>query len=233
MLFTLDQVTKVFKTKKSSITALDAISLKFTAGDFVALCGPSGSGKTTLLNVIGGLEKPTSGKIILDDQELSSLKPKQKADLRFSEIGFIFQDFKLMPALNITENIELGMTIGARKLQRNKKQIKEETDHIIDVLGLRPWVSHRPDELSAGQKQRVAIARALVKRPTLILADEPTANLDDENSLQIIQIMKKLNDTLESICIISTHDARIISSCEQLLMIDEGRIDEGRSSFNR
>ncbi len=230
MLLELASVSKVFKTRKSTITALDNVSIKIDSNRFMALSGPSGSGKTTLLNIIGGLDKPTSGQIIFKEKPLYNYTANERADFRFKEIGFVFQGYNLMPNLNIKENLMLGLLVGNRKLHIQKEEAKRRCEEIIEYLNLGKWVFHLPAQLSGGQKQRVAIGRALVKRPSLILADEPTANLDEENSMIILNYLKDLNKKFNTAIILSTHDSYILNSTQDIVKIIEGKIYEKGSS---
>lgn len=217
-------ISKVFSMADGDIRALADINLKFNDNEFAVLAGASGCGKTTLLNIIGCLDAPSSGRLMVDDIDVSTLSRKQLAWLRYEKIGFIFQSFNLIPTLNIKDNILLGLAVGRRKLRRPLSSYQEEFEEIIELVGLQRWLKHRPFELSGGQQQRVAIARALIKKPRLLLADEPTANLDSENSAAIIDLMQNLNAKLKNSCIISTHDLKVQEKASRLISLSDGRV---------
>jgi putative ABC transport system ATP-binding protein len=189
----------------------------------LCVVGPSGSGKTTLLNLIGCLDAPTSGEVRLFDQyDVSRLNDNKATKLRRDSIGFIFQTFNLIPVLNVYENIEFPLIIQGIKQQERKERV----DHLIDDVGLREFISHKPDELSGGQRQRIAVARALVTNPKLVLADEPTANLDKENGHNILEIMKQMNEEHKTTFIFSTHDQRVMEEAKRTVVLSDGRVEK-------
>lgn len=220
----LKEVCKIYHVGDNTVHALDHINLAVSEGSYMAICGPSGSGKTTFLNIVGGLDVPTGGTVLLNGTDYSRYTSRQRADFRFTEIGFIFQSFNLVPTLNVFDNIYLGVSIGAKKLRRDDRELIKEIYEMIDYLGLSRWVRHRPDQLSGGQRQRVAIARALVKHPSLVLADEPTASLDSENSDIILGFLRKLHDRYGTTCIISTHDKQVMNHVDEIVRIEDGVI---------
>lgn len=223
---------------KVIVKAVDEASFSIEKGDFAAISGPSGSGKSTLLNMIGLIDLPTAGKIVLDgtdiyesvklslDMNLNAALDKKLTQLRRKNIGFIFQTFNLIPVLNVRENIELPLTLGKTNATEtmNKNELDEWIDFLVDTVGLSNWSSHKPSELSGGQRQRVAIARALVTKAPVILADEPTANLDSKNGDQILALMKKLNEELKTTFIFSTHDSKIVEMSNHVIKIADGKI---------
>lgn len=223
---------------KVVVKAVDNASFKIEKGEFAAISGPSGSGKSTLLNMIGLIDLPTDGTLLLNgldiykDTKLSiNTKLNVKLDnaltvLRRQNIGFIFQTFNLIPVLNVRENIELPLTLGSTIASEtmSKKELAQWIDYLIDTVGLSSWKNHKPSELSGGQRQRVAIARALVTKAPIILADEPTANLDSKNGSQILELMKKLNKELETTFVFSTHDSKIVEMSDHVIKISDGKI---------
>lgn len=226
----LRNACKTYHVGDNIVHALDHVNLAVPEGSYMAICGPSGSGKTTFLNIVGGLDVPTKGAVLLNGTDYSRYTSRQRADFRFTEIGFIFQSFNLVPTLNVFDNIYLGVSIGAKKLRRNDKETTKEIHEMIDYLGLSRWMRHRPDQLSGGQRQRVAIARALVKHPSLVLADEPTASLDHENSDIILGFLRKLHDRYGTTCIISTHDKRVMDHVDEIVQIEDGKTKGGAPS---
>jgi len=219
------------------VPALQDISFTINAGEFACLSGPSGSGKSTLLNIIGLIDLPTSGKVILNGKNIyegielkDGMKLKSKldaglTDMRRQELGFIFQNFNLVPVLTVEENISLPLKLGESRVvkEMSPEQKKEWVDFLIETVGLTQWKKHKPSELSGGQRQRVAVARALVTKAGIILADEPTANLDQKNGDQILELMKKLNEELGTTFIFSTHDAKIVNMCNHVIRIMDGK----------
>ena len=201
--------------------ALNKVNLSFAAGEFTGLIGPSGSGKTTLLNVIGSLDMPTSGSAEVLGKKIEKLSPQQAADLRNFEIGFIFQTFNLLPVYTIYENIEFPLLLQPQiKATQRKKLVLQA----LEWVGLTDRAKSMPRQLSGGQCQRVAIARAIVKKPRLVLADEPTANLDKHNSAKIMEIMLKLNKELKTTFIFSTHDEKVIKHLRRKIMLEDGKV---------
>ncbi len=220
MLLEVRGVTKDYRLGKTSIHALRGIDLSVEAGDFVSVVGPSGCGKTTLLNIIGCIDKPSSGKIFLDGLDVSTFDDNGEADTRLARIGFIFQSFNLVGVLDVRENIEFPLILAkVPKAERARR-----VDRLIELVELGEFVRHKPDELSGGQRQRVAIARALVNRPSLVIADEPTANLDSATSTTIMEAMKALNEEEKVTFIFSTHNELIERYAKRILLIRDGII---------
>lgn len=224
---TLKGITKEYNQGKLSVKALRGIDFQAEAGEFLSIAGPSGSGKTTLLNLIGCLDTPTSGSITLEGKELAKLTKDQLAGIRRERLGFIFQAYNLIPVLTAFENVafplEMLRTYSA-------KDVKERVERILAEVGLQDYAHHKPNELSGGQQQRVAIARALVKEPAMILADEPTANLDSENGEAILNLMWELNQSKGTTFIFSTHDPMVMNFAKRLVKLKDGKIvsDERR-----
>jgi len=226
-LLELKEVKKIYKQGKIEVPALRGIDLTVERGEFTTIFGPSGSGKTTLLNMIGCLDTPTEGEIKLDGDEVSKLSQKQLAMVRRYNIGFIFQAYNLIPVLTAYENVEFAIRLINHTTEL---QIKERVLKILEEVGLKGLENRRPNELSGGEKQRVAIARALVKEPKLILADEPTANLDSKTAADVIDIMRKMNKELKTTFIFSTHDPAVMKHANRLINLKDGIIsaDERR-----
>ena len=217
----IDHVYKDYLLGEQKVQALKDITLSIEPGVFLAIAGPSGSGKTTLLNLIGCIDTPSSGKIYINDQDVSGRTPDQLADLRNRTIGFIFQTFNLLPVLSAAENVEYPL------LQRSDvtaAERKKRVAYFLDIVGLSKYAHHRPNQLSGGQRQRVAIARALAIRPAIVLADEPTANLDHKTGEEILNLMKQINRSFKTTFIFSTHDKRVIAKADRLVRIDDGEI---------
>jgi len=217
----VEHVSKDYLLGGQNVQALNDITLSVEPGVFMAIAGPSGSGKTTLLNLIGCIDKPSSGKIFINDQDVSGQTPDQLADLRARSIGFIFQTFNLLPVLSAAENVEYPL------LQRDDVSAQDRQARVayfLDIVGLGAYASHRPNQLSGGQRQRVAIARALAIQPSIVLADEPTANLDSATGQEILQLMKLINRHLNTTFIFSTHDRRVMSLADRLVKIEDGVI---------
>jgi len=212
-------VSKTYRLGKVTVTALDGVSLAVKAGEFLAVAGPSGSGKTTLLNLIGCLDTPTSGQVAIDGEAISGLSPGRRADLRARKLGFVFQTFNLIPVLTAWENVEYPLL-----LQRGRGDVAARVRAALEHVGLADRARHRPPELSGGQQQRVAIARALVTEPALVLADEPTANLDSRTGHEIIELMRRLNRERGTTFVFSTHDPRIVNVADRVLEISDGRL---------
>ncbi len=236
----LRNVSKIYQMEKVAVKAVDNVSFTIEAGNFCAISGPSGSGKSTLLNLIGLTDLPSAGSVILNGIDIYdgiNLSKTHKiplsidsklTDLRRNLLGFIFQTFNLIPVLNVYENISIPLHLGDSPALQNmsKKEQNEWVDYLIETVGLTDWKKHRPSELSGGQRQRVAIARALVTKCPVILADEPTANLDSTNGDQILALMKKINDELKTTFIFSTHDQKIVNMANQVIKIRDGKIAE-------
>jgi putative ABC transport system ATP-binding protein len=213
-------VTKDYHLGKAVIHALRGVDFQVEAGDFVSIVGPSGCGKTTLLNIIGCIDKPTSGTVRLRGQDVSTFDDNREADTRLAQIGFIFQSFNLVAVLDVRENIEFPLILA--KVPRTERA--RRIDRLVELVGLGEFVKHRPDELSGGQRQRVAIARALVNRPSMVIADEPTANLDSVTSTTIMEAMKALNEEEKVTFIFSTHNELIEKYAKRVLTIKDGLI---------
>ena len=204
----------------SFVSALTNVSLRVTAGEFLAISGPSGSGKTTLLNLIGCIDQPTNGHILVDGVETSHLKPGQLSTLRREKIGFVFQTFNLIPVFTAAENVEYPLLVQGVSSSKRRERVAEA----LESVGLSARANQRPDLLSGGERQRVAVARAIVHRPALVLADEPTANLDTHNATQLIDLMHGLNRTLGLTFIFSTHDARLLEHTERIVRLTDGEV---------
>jgi len=219
-MISLQNVSKIYKMGGAEVRALDYVNLNFGTGDFVAITGPSGSGKSTLLNVIGGLDRPTAGDIFFDGLLLNKLSDREISVYRNSRVGFIFQTFNLEPTLTALENVALPLLLsGAPKKMRNKA-----AGEILSWLGLSERLSFKPNKLSGGERQRVAIARALICRPSIILADEPTGNLDSMARQQILEILASLNQTLGVTVLLVTHDLEAASIAPRVLRMMDGKI---------
>jgi putative ABC transport system ATP-binding protein len=221
-LIELHNVSKNYYLGETTVHALRGVDLAIDRGEFAAVWGPSGSGKTTLLNLIGIIDKPTSGKIMFDDHEVIALSDNQKADLRNRAVGFIFQQFNLIPVLTALENVMLPLQIRGI----SARQAKERALFRLAQVELADYPAHRPDELSGGQQQRVAIARALVTGPKLVVADEPTANLDSKTAMKILNLMRDLNRKEDTTFLFSTHDQRLLSNINRRIYLQDGIIQE-------
>ena len=219
-LISVKGVSKVFKVGEENFTALRDINLEIDSGSFMSFVGPSGSGKTTILNLIGGLDVPTAGNIFFKNTKLSAMNRNQMAQYRRKNIGFIFQTYNLFPVYSVYENILFPLLLNGSK----EKDVRERVMNIINKVGLSDQVKKRPSQLSGGQCQRVAIARALVKDPLLILADEPTANLDSKNSLQILELMSELNKQYKAAVVFSTHDEKVTRYVRREVGLEDGKI---------
>ncbi|MFC1504648.1 ABC transporter ATP-binding protein [Spirochaetota bacterium] len=215
-------ITKDYPLGKTTVHALKGIDLAVVEGDLISIVGPSGSGKTTLLNIIGCIDRPTDGSVKIAGDETTDMKDKAITDLRLFKIGFIFQTFNLIPVLNILENVEFPLLL-MKKMK--KKEIEERAMKLIEEVGLIEQIKHRPAELSGGQRQRVAIARALVTNPDIILADEPTANLDSETGANILGLMKKLNEIEKTTFVFSTHDPDVLKYAKHIIKIKDGLVE--------
>lgn len=214
-------ITKVYNPNKIPVNALKGVDLEIAKGEFTAIVGPSGSGKTTLLNIIGGLDRPTEGSIFVGGKDISSLSDNELIDFRKNNIGFVFQAYNLIPVLTAKENVEFVM------LLQNKSQTEREmrTMELLKAVGLEEKIDKRPAELSGGQQQRVAVARALAPKPTFVLADEPTANLDSASTTNLLDIMAKLNQEENMTFVFSTHDQRVIDRARRVVTLVDGIID--------
>jgi putative ABC transport system ATP-binding protein len=216
----LEHVTKVYHIGAVETKALNDVSLSIGEGEFTALVGPSGSGKTTLLQLIGCLDKPDRGTVNIKGQDVTRLSANQRADLRREQIGFIFQFFALVPVLTAYENVELPLLLSGVK----PKERRERVMGLLEAVGLSDRAHHRPDQMSGGQQQRVAIARALAPRPVLVLADEPTANLDTANGQQAMEIMRRLNEETGTAFVYATHDPRVVAFAQRVVKMRDGSI---------
>jgi len=212
-------VSKTYRLGKLTVTALDGVSLTVERGEFLALAGPSGSGKTTLLNLMGALDTPTTGEVEIDGEPLGRLSGAKRADLRADKLGFIFQTFNLIPVLTAWENVEYPLLI-----QRRNGDTSDRVRRALSDVGLGDRMRHRPPELSGGQQQRVAVARALVGDPAVVLADEPTANLDSKTASEIVDLMQRLNRERGTTFVFSTHDPRVMKAADRVLEISDGRL---------
>jgi putative ABC transport system ATP-binding protein len=220
-----ENVSKIYQVGEVSIPALKNLTLEIPKRRFSMVLGPSGSGKTTLLNMIGCLDQPTSGKIEVCGAKVDEISDDNISEFRARNIGFIFQNFNLIPVLSALENVEYPLTL----LGMNQSERREQSLNILEAVGLSDHVRHRPNQLSGGQKQRVAIARALVKGPSLVLADEPTANLDSKTGASIIDLMHQVQERYNATFIFSTHDPQLISHAQDVFSIRDGELVEHRS----
>jgi putative ABC transport system ATP-binding protein len=214
-------VSKDYLLGEQKVQALKDVTLTIDAGVFLAIAGPSGSGKTTLLNLIGCIDTPSSGKLYIKGHDVSSKTANELADLRAHTIGFIFQTFNLLPVLSAAENVEYPL-LSRRDISRSER--RQRTNYFLDIVGLAKFARHRPNQLSGGQRQRVAIARALAIQPAIVLADEPTANLDHVTGDGILLLMKRINRELGTTFIFSTHDERVMAMADKLIRIEDGEI---------
>ena len=220
-LIQIEQLEKIYHLGKVKVEALRGVSFEINTGDFVSIMGPSGSGKSTLMHIIGCLDYPTGGKYFLSDQDVSKLNDNQLALFRNQKIGFVFQQFNLLPKATILRNVELPLTYNNSN-SRNKRQLAAQA---LEKVGLGDRLKHRPNEISGGQKQRVAIARALVNHPSIILADEPTGNLDSKTGRDIMEIIKKLHDSGNTIILV-THEPEIAQYSQRVIHLKDGLIDK-------
>jgi len=225
----VEGVTRVFKVGETETQALRGIDLNIENGEFTSLVGPSGSGKTTLLQLLGCLDQPTNGKIYIDSKDVTRLNRNQRADLRKGKLGFIFQFFALIPTLTAYENIEMPLLLVGKGAAARRERVM----HLLEAVDLTDHAHHRPDQMSGGQQQRVAIARALATSPSLILADEPTANLDTENGKQVMEIMEKLNKETGATFVFATHDPRVIKYAHRVVTLRDGLIVENNGNVKK
>ncbi|MGI9530055.1 ABC transporter ATP-binding protein [Lutimonas sp.] len=216
----INKLTKTYHDTEIPVHAVNGIDLSFEIGEFAAIVGPSGCGKTTLMNMIGGLEVPTSGKVIVDGSVMSELSSNDLIDFRLNNIGFVFQAYNLIPVLTAKENVEFIM-----QLQNwDKKKMDERTISLLESVGLGEKLHSKPNQLSGGQQQRVAVARALASKPKFILADEPTANLDSTATKQLLDIMERLNREEQITFIFATHDQRVMDKARRVVTLDDGKV---------
>ena len=221
---TLNNVKKIYPLGKTEVKAVNGVSFNMEKGDFISIAGPSGSGKSTILNMIGCIDTPTEGQVKILGKDTGKLNDRELTDLRHRVIGFIFQSFNLIPVLNVYENIEFPLLLG--KTFKSKRNNKDWIDHLIREVGLENWRNHRPNELSGGQMQRVAIARALAVKPQIVLADEPTANLDSTTGQTIVELMKKISEEVGTTFVFSTHDKSIVEIADHIIRLKDGLIIE-------
>ncbi|MCV4231988.1 ABC transporter ATP-binding protein [Virgibacillus sp. LDC1] len=214
----IDHLSKIYGKGESAVKALDDVSFSVRKGEFVAIIGPSGSGKSTLLHMLGGVDLPTSGKVLVEDTDMYNLDETQLAIFRRRQIGLIYQFFNLIPVLTVEENITLPLLLD------NQKVDKKQLDGLVKTLNLQRRLNHLPNQLSGGQQQRVSIGRALISNPAIMLADEPTGNLDSKNSSEIIDLLQMLNKTYHQTLIVITHDERIALQADRVISIEDGRI---------
>jgi putative ABC transport system ATP-binding protein len=215
----LQHVTKTYGSGPARVDAVKDVTLSIESGEFTVFEGPSGSGKTTLLNMVGCLDAPTEGEVIVNGQVTSGLSSRQLSRLRADAIGFIFQSFNLMPVLTAVENVELALQLAGKA-----DGGREAAEKLLEEVGLKGLENRRPNQLSGGQQQRVAIARALVKRPSLVIADEPTANLDTENGAQVLEVMTELNQNHGITFLFSSHDPRVIDRARRIVTLRDGAV---------
>ncbi len=218
----IENATRVFKVGKIETQALRGVSLSIQSGEFTALVGPSGSGKTTLLQLIGCLDQPTSGSVYINGKDVSRLNRNQRADVRRGTIGYVFQFFALIPTLTASENVEMPLLLTGKSGAQRRERVNE----LLKAVDLTDRAHHRPDQLSGGQQQRVAIARALATQPTLVLADEPTANLDTPNGQQVMEVMTRLNQETGVTFVFATHDPRVIKYARRVVTLRDGLVAE-------
>ncbi|MBQ3538155.1 MAG: ABC transporter ATP-binding protein [Clostridia bacterium] len=214
----IENLSKIYGTGENRVVALDNVSFSVPKGQFVAIVGPSGSGKSTLLHILGGVDRPTSGKVYLDGQDIYKSSEDQLAIFRRRQVGLIYQFYNLIPVLNVTENITLPVLMDGKKVD------KERLSEIIEMLDLKGREKHLPNELSGGQQQRVSIGRALINNPAVILADEPTGNLDSNNSKEIINLLKESNRSFGQTLIVITHDESIALQADRIITVTDGKI---------
>ena len=218
------EVTKVYETRGVTTHALDGVSLQMDEGEFSAIAGPSGSGKTTLLNLLGALDTPTSGNVLLDGEELTTLDSAALAGLRLHKLGFVFQSYNLIPVLSACENVEFVMDLQGVEAGERKQRARE----VLERVGLSGLEDKRPPEMSGGQQQRVAGARAIASRPRLVLADEPTANLDSDTAKRLLELMAELNQVEGITFLFSTHDPLVMEAAQRVVRLRDGRVvDDG------
>lgn len=219
-LIKLDEVIKIYDGTAVPVKAVDGVNLQIEEGEFTAIVGPSGSGKTTMLNLIGGLDQPTSGKIIVDGTDISTYKPDELINFRLHHIGFVFQAYNLIPVFTAKENVEFIMLL--QKISKEERESKAV--ELLNQVGLGDRTNSRPSELSGGQQQRVAVARALASQPSFVLADEPTANLDSQTAESLLDLMEELNDKNNMTFIFSTHDAKVIARAHRVVTLEDGKV---------
>lgn len=230
MLISLREICKVYSLEETKVEALRGVSLSIEQGEYVALIGPSGSGKSTLMNLLGCLDRPTSGSYQLAGEEVAKMSPDRRARLRNEKFGFIFQNFNLLARTSAVENVELPLLYqrGVPARERHRRAIE-----VLEMVGLADRLNHHPGQLSGGQQQRVAIARALVNRPAIIMADEPTGNLDSRTSREVIELLRQLNEQTDITVVLVTHDQEIARHARRILVLKDGQILEDTTEFER
>jgi len=216
----IKDLVKIYSNNVMEVTAVDNVNLTIEKGEFTAIVGPSGSGKTTLLNMIGGLDQATSGQILVDGIDVSTLNSKQLVDFRLHNIGFVFQSYNLIPVLTASENVSFIMEMQGL----DKATIQSRTTEILTEVGLGDRMESRPNQMSGGQQQRVAVARAMASRPKFIIADEPTANLDSKTTEKLLDIMEELNEKENITFLFSTHDQRVVNKARRIIVLEDGKI---------
>lgn len=214
----VEDLTKIYGKDETQVTAVDQVTFSVKKGEFVAIVGPSGSGKSTLLHILGGVDRPTSGKVFIEDTDVYSLNETQLAIFRRRQIGLIYQFYNLIPILNVEENLTLPLLLDHRRV--DQQRLRE----LIETLGLAERMNHLPNELSGGQQQRVSIGRALINQPALVLADEPTGNLDSKNSKDIMDLLKLSNKLYQQTLIVITHDQNIALQADRMITMEDGKI---------
>ncbi|WP_203248058.1 ABC transporter ATP-binding protein [Sporosarcina beigongshangi] len=214
----IKNLSKIYGKGETAVTALDNVSFSVKKGEFVCIIGPSGSGKSTLLHLLGGVDQPSSGEVLIDQTNIYDLNETQLAIFRRRQIGLIYQFYNLIPILTVEENIKLPMLLDEQKVDH------KQFNNIVDSLGLSKRLSHLPNQLSGGQQQRVSIGRALISNPAIMLADEPTGNLDSKNSEEIMELLKMFNKTYNQTLIVITHDERIALQADRIISIEDGKV---------
>lgn len=217
-ILTIEHLTKIYGKGDTTVRALDDVSFSVSKGEFVAIVGPSGSGKSTLLHILGGVDRPTSGTVRIEGNDIYALNESNLAIFRRRQIGLIYQFYNLIPVLTVAENITLPLRLDGRKVD------EQELSGLLSMLSLQNRVNHLPNQLSGGQQQRVSIGRALINHPALVLADEPTGNLDSKNSAEIVELLKYFNREMNQTLIVITHDERIALQADRIIAIEDGRI---------
>jgi len=228
-LIEINKLTKIYDGTAIPVKALNEINLQIEIGEFTAIVGPSGSGKTTLLNIVGGLDTPTSGSVVIDNVDLSTYKPDELVNFRLHHIGFVFQAYNLIPVFTAKENVEFIMLLqGISKSEREKRAVE-----LLIAVGLGDRINNKPSELSGGQQQRIAVARALASKPSFVLADEPTANLDSATADSLLDLMEKLNKDFNMTFVFSTHDQRVIDRAYRVVTLHDGMVEKDEVKRNR
>lgn len=218
-----ENITKIYIHQRQEVRAVNGVSLHISEGEFTVIAGPSGSGKTTILNIIGAMDSATSGSIVVGNRNITKLARGERADFRREKVGFIFQSYNLIPILSVYENVEFALDLTGK---RGREEKREKIQELLRDLGISDLAHRKPSELSSGQQQRVAIARALIKDPILILADEPTANLDTLTGEEVVKLMEKINREKKTTFIFSSHDPMIIQRARRVIRVRDGRIEE-------